>query len=142
LENIDLHYYNYQSKFLLANISTRMGLIQEARDRLSAALQDSTQISFQTREAYRLQAEAEIASAEQNWDQAISSCQALIDIYLQGGYRWKWARHLIDLGDAHLGRGGTSDRAQAEQAYRQSLEMFTEMGATGYVKVLEERLGG
>jgi class 3 adenylate cyclase/tetratricopeptide (TPR) repeat protein len=142
LENIATQWLIHESRFLLAIISARKGFIQEARERLSAVLQASAHFFIKVREAFRLQAEAEISFAEQNWDQAISSCQALIDIYLQGGYRWKWARHLIDLGDAHLGRGGTSDRAQAEQAYRQSLEMFTEMGATGYVKVLEERLGG
>jgi hypothetical protein len=34
---------------------------------------------------------------------------------------------------------GDQDRAQ--EPYQQSLNMFTEMGAPGYIKVLEERLG-
>ena len=91
---------------------------------------------------YRLSAEAELARAEGCWDDAVSKCKALIDIYQAGGYRWNWARRLIDLGDALVGRDLPGDREQAEQAYRQSLEMFTEMGAPGYIQVLEERLGG
>jgi len=33
-------------------------------------------------------------------------------------------------------------RGTAGQVYRHSLEMFTEMGASGYIQVLEERLRG
>jgi hypothetical protein len=39
-----------------------------------------------------------------------------------------------------MGRDLPGDREGAEQVYRQSLEMFTEMGAAGYIQVLEERL--
>ena len=36
---------------------------------------------------------------------------------------------------------GKGDLERARQTYQQSLDMFTEMGAPGYIKVLEERLG-
>jgi hypothetical protein len=45
------------------------------------------------------------------------------------------------MGEALIGRDLPGDRERAEQVYHQSLEMFTEMGATGYIQVLEERLG-
>lgn len=50
----------------------------------------------------------------------------------------KWARKLIDLGDAFIGRDGPGDLERAVGAYQQSLEMFTEMGA---LQEFEERLG-
>jgi hypothetical protein len=56
------------------------------------------------------------------------------------GYRWGWARRLIDLGDALVGRGQPGDLKRAQQVYQQSLEMFTEMGAPGYSEVLNPRL--
>jgi hypothetical protein len=31
---------------------------------------------------------------------------------------------------------------KTQETFQKSLEMFTEMGAPGYIKVLEERLGG
>jgi len=52
-----------------------------------------------------------------------------------------WARSLIDLGDALLGRNEPGNHERARQTYRESLDMFTEMGAPGYIKVLEKRLG-
>ena len=45
-----------------------------------------------------------------------------------------------DLGDALVARNEPGDLERAQEAYRQSLDMFTEMGAPGYIKVLEERL--
>ncbi len=52
-----------------------------------------------------------------------------------------WARQLIDLGDCLVGRALPGDREQAQGVYQQALEMFTEMGAPGYIQVLEKRLG-
>jgi hypothetical protein len=58
------------------------------------------------------------------------------------GYRWGWARRLIDLGDALVSRSEPGDRERAMQAYQQSLELFAEMGAPRYIDVLNERLAG
>jgi hypothetical protein len=68
-------------------------------------------------------------------------CEKSIEIYQIRGYRWRWARKLIDLGDALVGRNEPGDLEKARETYQQSLDMFTEMGAPGYIKVLEERLG-
>jgi hypothetical protein len=72
---------------------------------------------------------------------ALAYCESTIDTYKKLGHRWGWARKLIDLGDAFVRRNEPSDLESAEEAYQQSLNMFTEMGARGYIKVLEERLG-
>ncbi len=44
------------------------------------------------------------------------------------------------LGDAFVGRNEPGDLERARETYQQSLDMFTEMGAPGYIQVLEERL--
>ena len=49
------------------------------------------------------------------------------------------------LGDATVeatlvGRNEPGDLERARETYQQSLDMFTDMGAAGYIKVLEERL--
>ena len=54
--------------------------------------------------------------------------------------RWEWARRLIDLADALIQRDEPGDQELARQHLQQSLDMFTEMGAPGYIKVLEERM--
>jgi len=57
------------------------------------------------------------------------------------GAQWIYARALIDLGDSLSGRNEPGDLKRARETYQESLDMFTEMGAPGYIKVLEERLG-
>lgn len=88
-----------------------------------------------------MNAEVELSIAEGCWEEAVSKCQTLIDMCQASGYQWRKARLLINLGDALISRDLPGDREQAEKVYRQSLEMFTEMGAPGYIQVLEERLG-
>jgi tetratricopeptide (TPR) repeat protein len=136
-ENIDMHWLVNQSLYLLAMISACKGLFQEAHERLSEA---SARPLNKLQEAQRLIAEAEIALAEGDWNRAVLACQSIIKISQAGEYRWYWARTLINLGDAFVGRSGPGDRERAQQAYRQSLEMVTEMGADGYIRVLEKRL--
>jgi tetratricopeptide (TPR) repeat protein len=140
LENIDMRWMVEESELLLAAILARKGQRQEAQNHLASVLQEYGPDLTKLQQSYRLQAEMELALAEERWDEALAACQALIDNFQAGGYRWYWARQLIDRGDALLKRDGPGDREAAEQAYRQSLEMFTEMGAPGYVRVLEERL--
>jgi len=146
-ENIDIRWYVLQSRFLQVVVFSRQKCIAEAHERLAELVNHLNQLPnvVSNRQAFkvcRLNAEAELARAESCWDEAIAKCKALIDIYQAGGCRWLWARQLIDLGDSYIGRDLPGDRERAQQAYRQSLEMFTEMGAPGYIQVLEQRLGG
>ena len=84
--------------------------------------------------------EFEIAVAEELWSEALSACYTTIEIFRKPGQYWNWARKLIDLGDVLARRNEPGDLEKARETYQQSLDMFTEMGAPGYIKVLEERL--
>ena len=64
----------------------------------------------------------------------------VLEKHQNSGYRYNSARWLINLGDAIKFRNEPGDWERARKTYQQSLEMFTEMGAPGYIKVLEERL--
>jgi hypothetical protein len=48
---------------------------------------------------------------------------------------------LINLCNALFGRDEPGDLEKTPEFYKQLLHMLTEMGAPGYNKVLEERLG-
>jgi tetratricopeptide (TPR) repeat protein len=91
-------------------------------------------------EMLKMWVEVELACADRRWGEAIAACHALIEICQRTGHRWEWARRLIDLGDALIQRNEPGDHEQARQHLQQSLEMFTEMGADGYVNVIQERL--
>jgi len=125
----------------LIAISARSGRIAEAHERLNTVMKMLIQPIPTGIIAEKYWAVAEIALAECHWDEVVGNYESLIDIYKAGGFRWHWARHLIDLGDALVGRNQSGDRERARQVYHESLDMFTEMGAPGYVQVLEERLG-
>ena len=141
-ENIEIKWFTIEALFQQVVLSSRQRRFTEAHERLAEVIKDLTQPIGKDYEVSLRRAEAELARAEGRWEEAIIHCQALIDIYQAGGYRRSWARQLIDLGDVLMSRGLPSDREQADQVYRKSLEMFTAMGAPGYIQVLEERLGG
>jgi hypothetical protein len=89
----------------------------------------------------RHRVEFELARAERRWEEAVTACEFSIEIHRNCNHLWGLAHRLIDLGDVHLGRNQFSDLERARETYQQSLDMFTEMGAPGYIKVLEERMG-
>jgi len=86
--------------------------------------------------------EAEIAMVDERWTDAMDACNTAIEVFEECGHKLWWARQLIDLGDAIMGRSEPGDLERARETFQQSLDMFTEMGAPGYIKVLEERLVG
>jgi tetratricopeptide (TPR) repeat protein len=127
--------------WLLAILFSRQGRFADARKQLAEAVNNADQPMSKPVETSLLYAEAKLDLKEGNWEEAVSKEQTLIDRFRHIGNRWVVARNLINLGDALLGRDAPGDREQAQEAYQQSLEMFTEMGAPGYIQVLEERLG-
>lgn len=84
--------------------------------------------------------EFEIAVAEELLSAASSAGLPTIEIFRKPGQYWNWARKLFDLGDVPARRNEPGDLERAREIFQQSLDMFTEMGAPGYIKVLEERL--
>ncbi|MCJ7537974.1 MAG: hypothetical protein MUO57_20805, partial [Anaerolineales bacterium] len=142
-ENIEIDSRPLQSSFCLVEVYL-------CQDRMSAALEQLAHILdvvSPTRKGTNLfrvfhsNVEIALALSNENWDTAVDTSKISIRIYRNCHHRWGWARKLIDFGDALLGRSEPGDLDQAREAYQQSLDMFTEMGAPGYIKVLEERLG-
>ena len=140
-ENLELRGKIIETYCQLCTVSARQGRIQDASVWLDQARDRPGEQELSIFMELQAGAEFELAFAEESWDEAVAVCESSIDILHNSGYRWGWARRLIDLGDALLGRNAPGDRERAEEAYRQSLAMFTEMGAPGYCEVLEPRLG-
>ena len=131
-----------KSHYLLSTVYARQGRTSEAIDLLAQPQDDMT---FMGRENNRLvawlaMAESELARAENRWGDAMEACNKAIEVFKDCGHKLWWARQLIDLGDSLIGRNDPGDLERARETYQQSLDMFIEMGAPGYIKVLEERL--
>ena len=85
-------------------------------------------------------AEAELAAAEQRWEDAISACEAVVDINARTSERWYWARALLELAGLHVRRGEAEDLARAQALYNLSSDLFKKMGAVAYTRLIESRL--
>ncbi len=140
IENVEIKYRYLRSCYLLAVICARQQRFSKANDWLSRVNDFINQQVTDFSKSQRLNIDFELAFAEGLWVNAVVSCEKSLEIYKNNSHLWRWTRKLIDLGDALVGRNEPGDLEQARETYQQSLDMFTEMGAPGYIKVLEERL--
>jgi len=144
-ENLDIQYDNpYINKnpfltFFSARLNILEGRLEEAHHSLDESEQ-SHDIFYENHKVGRDIARYYLAQAEKRWDEALAIVQSLLDRYRESGARWNIARYQMGVGDALRGRDEPGDRERASQAYHEALTLFTEMGATGYVQVLQKRL--
>ncbi len=124
----------------LSVIRTHQGRLEEAHTLLESARQAVGQRLSVWDELSMRHAEAELASAEKRWDDAISCFEAVVDINARTNERWYWARALLDLAAVHALRGEAEDLAQAQALYNLSLDLFKKMGAIAYTRAIDSRL--
>ena len=140
-ENIEIKWEESDVFSMMAIICVRKNHVSEARDWLARSFDSNDYDNHDLlQEVFRSRTEFEIAYFEEQWDLAIAAGEYSIELVQKVGHCWEWARRLIDYGDALAGRNEPGDLERARETYHQSLDMFTEMGAPGYIKVLEERL--
>ena len=142
-ENIKIGWDNiqYRSYSMLVITFARQRQFGTAHEYLLQAEEHSGKFEHNGVIEARASAEFELAFAEKRWNDAVKFSEITIDIMKISKYHWGLARKLIDLGDALIGRNEPGDLERARETYQQSLDMFTEMGAPGYIRVIEERRG-
>jgi len=139
-ENLEINRKVIPSLSRMIIVSARQRQFERAKCWLVKVKEHKNLLEFDSIKMLQQRAEIELAFADERWGEAINACHALIEICKRTGYRWEWARRLIDLGDALIQRDGTGDRERARQHLDNSLQMFTDMAASGYVNVIQERL--
>jgi len=139
-EIIEIGWKDMRAYFTLVIASARQKKFRAAHEYLLEA-EKHVEKDHQGVKESRTHARYELAYAEQSWDVAVKESETSVEIMKSCKYRYAWSRKLIDLGDALVGRNNPGDLGRARETYQQSLDKFTEMGAPGYIKVLEERLG-
>jgi class 3 adenylate cyclase/tetratricopeptide (TPR) repeat protein len=128
--------------FFLSALSASRGRLEEARSHLEEAKSLARRRPGTLFEAFALGAEGGLAMAEERWPEAQAAFEAMVRLYEKLGLRWHWARGLMDWAEALTGGGEPADLQQAEGLLRQSRSAFEEMGAPGYVAVVQGRLNG
>lgn len=81
-----------------------------------------------------------MAAAEKRWDEAINSLESIIQITMKTEQRWERAHKILELAEIYRRRGNSDDSEMAQTLYRQALQLFSDMGASGFVEVILERL--
>lgn len=89
---------------------------------------------------YRLWTLSELAVAGKRWDEAISLMTELVEITSTTDKPWERAHRLLELAEIHRRRSDADDSETAQTLYKVALQMFSEMGATGFVEVIKGRL--
>jgi class 3 adenylate cyclase/tetratricopeptide (TPR) repeat protein len=132
--------YNSSLYSWMSAILARMGHLDEAESRLSGAKEQLKAFpNFFNRWAYK-RAKVEIAVARQDWKVALQRLERLFDFATSCDYRCEMARTLLEWGDVYVARGAAGDVDKAREQYNQSLELFTQMGANGFIRLVQERL--
>ena len=103
-ENIEINWLAMRSRYKLAVISARQGRCAQAHDWLQQAKNDMNSPGNNLEQELCSEAEYEIAFAESRWREVVTACGASLEIIQGCGQRWRWARRLIDLGDALAAR--------------------------------------
>lgn len=124
----------------MSSALSRQGRLEEANNLwLKGKQQLRDYPTFINRMSSR-KAEIELAVANKQWDIAEAELISFTEFMESVGHRWEFGRALLEWGDVCLARGDTGDMVKARDLYRKSLELFTEIGADGYTKVVKERL--
>jgi tetratricopeptide (TPR) repeat protein len=125
---------------LTSILYSRKGDVEQASRWLNERLQQDVKSSAYFERKDILQAEIELALVKKDWDSAMDLFATYAALVENSEQRWEEARLYLDWGDAYASRRQVEDLDRAEQLYHQALNLFTDMGADGYVKVLEDKL--
>jgi tetratricopeptide (TPR) repeat protein len=125
--------------YWLSIVYTFQGRFQEARQMLVVAEEAIEHPTFWN-ELNMTRAEAELAAAEQRWQDAFSNYESAVTILARKGLRLDWARALHEWAGAHIARGDPTDYERAKALYREALTLYEEMGTAYYADLVKEQL--
>jgi tetratricopeptide (TPR) repeat protein len=130
------------SRSMLSRIYSRMGDVQSAQEILDEAHRkgEITQTHYYD-QVFMLWAQADLYVAEKNWKAAWGAFEELVNLTGEKSFHWFSRRASVDWGEALLKRGEPEDVKRASEIIQESLLDYQDMGADGFVKLLEERLG-
>jgi predicted ATPase len=131
---------SFAASGMLSIVFARQGRIEEARHWLEQIREEGTASTIYYCKDILLQAESELAWAEKRWSDAIEALLKRLDLVTNAGQRWAQAHILLELGEVYISMTETGAQEKAAEYYRQSLALFNEIGATGYVALVERRL--
>jgi serine phosphatase RsbU (regulator of sigma subunit) len=123
----------------LALLRARQMRIPEAKKAFDVASQSVEGKESHWRDSYLGLVEAQIASAEGRYSEAVKILERVIANYARMGARWSWARTLHDLAEVHMSSASPADYERARALLREAQTLYLEMGAHGHASFMETR---
>jgi len=124
----------------LSILRSRQMRIPEASDALEIAKSSETKKDSVWRDFYIGHAEAELASVEGRYSDAISILETIVARYSRFGARWSWARTLHDWAEVHIKLASPADFERARTLLREARSLYEKMGAEHHYDLMEARL--
>jgi class 3 adenylate cyclase/tetratricopeptide (TPR) repeat protein len=121
-------------------IETRKGRLEASHRWLALAKKENETLPSYSVECLINKAEVELLVAEKKWEKAIQKLKGLVSVFKDHDQKWEVARALLSWAEVYKIRSEIGDYELAQEMYQKSLEMFAQMGAEGYVKLINNRL--
>jgi hypothetical protein len=87
-----------------------------------------------------LWAQADLLVAQKNWEEALQTFPDIIELTTEKGLRWHRSQTLVVWADAYLTRNQPGDVGKAREILEEAQSEFQDMGADGFVQMVEELL--
>jgi serine phosphatase RsbU (regulator of sigma subunit)/tetratricopeptide (TPR) repeat protein len=126
--------------FTLARILAYQGKLPEAHEALARGTEACQKPLSVWDEPHRFQAQAEVAMAEERWDDALADLEAAAAEHGRLGARTAWADDLLRWADALRRRGRSADLKRSQALLREALAVYQEMDVARVTRLAEEML--
>ena len=83
---------------------------------------------------------SQLLATNQQWDEAWAEYNQTLELPVLKEYPWFKADTLKKLAETHLARGEDEDIGRAKELMGEALEIFEDIGATGYIGQVEALL--
>ncbi len=120
------------AQLLLSVVRVRQDRLDEARQLIESVRSVISTNPFFGGEVFLNWSEAQLAAAQENWDELFMMYRELERKTAQLGVPWYRARLLAEAGRYHLDRGLLQDSSSANQLFDRSIEIFQELGLPLY----------
>ena len=124
----------------LAAFIASQGQIQEGHNLLAEARNMAKDWLYPTVEAALLWGEAQMATTEEQWEEAVTAYESLVEIYTRCGMRWEQARTLVDWALVIISQRDSTDTCKAQSLLQEAYTLFREMGIKRYSVLVREHL--